>query len=408
MGQRPPPTTRWYHSQAFGIDRLAHRAQQLQGFPGGSGHQIVALAHELPNGCRCGVEDVDAVLVHYLPAPRCVRPGGHAFEHERGGAVGERSVDDVGVTGDPADIGGAPVDVPLVIVEYVLVGHRRMEEIPRRTVLYALGPAGGTGGVENEQGILRGHRFRLAGRRLVVGEIVVPDIPSVDPGHLRPRAFHGHDGMHAGALGQRRLGIVFERHGAAAAYPLVRRDDRLTVGIENAVFQRLRGESTEDHGMDGADARAGKHRVGRLGNHGHVDAYPVALRYAAGAQPVRQPADRIVQLPVGYPGVVAGVVAFPDDGCLFRFFRQVPVDAVVAGVEGAAVEPAHGTVRHVGFENRLPALVPVQEDIRLFGPEPFGVFHGPGIHGPVLIVVEVGALRHGRIDRIAHRLPRPC
>ena len=36
---------------------------------------------------------------------------GRALVHDRGGAVGERPVDDVAVPGHPADVGRAPVDV---------------------------------------------------------------------------------------------------------------------------------------------------------------------------------------------------------------------------------------------------------------------------------------------------------
>ena len=51
------------------------------------------------------------------------RVAGDALEQDAGGAVGQRAVHDVGVTGDPADVGGAPVDLLGMVVEDELVGH---------------------------------------------------------------------------------------------------------------------------------------------------------------------------------------------------------------------------------------------------------------------------------------------
>ena len=106
---------------------------------------------------------------------------GHALEHQRGGAVGERPVDDVAVAGDPADIGGAPVDVAVMVVEDILVRHRGIDEIAAGGVQHALRLAGRARRVEDEQRILRLHLFRLAvglDRRDLV---VVPDVAALVP-----------------------------------------------------------------------------------------------------------------------------------------------------------------------------------------------------------------------------------
>src|ERR1043166_6686321 len=78
---------------------------------------------------RRGIEDVDLVLVDDVPESGIVGIVGHALEHQRGRAVGERAVENVAVAGDPADVGGAPVDVAVVIVEDVLMRHGRIDEI---------------------------------------------------------------------------------------------------------------------------------------------------------------------------------------------------------------------------------------------------------------------------------------
>ena len=116
----------------FRIDRLADGAEQPQRCARGLLHRRVAGLHQRADRGRRGVEDVDLVLVDHLPEARHGRIVRHAFEHQRGGAVRERSVDDVAVAGDPADVGGAPVDVAVVIVEDVLVRHRGVDADSRR------------------------------------------------------------------------------------------------------------------------------------------------------------------------------------------------------------------------------------------------------------------------------------
>ena len=108
---------------------------------------------------RRRVEDGDLVLLDDLPEAGRAGIGRDALEHHRGGAVGQRAVDDVAVAGDPADVGGAPVDVAVVVVEDVLVGHRGVDEVAAGRVHDALGLAGGAGGVEDEQRVLGVHRL---------------------------------------------------------------------------------------------------------------------------------------------------------------------------------------------------------------------------------------------------------
>ena len=113
----------------LGIDRLADRAQRLQTGAGRFLDRLFAQTHQRANSrWRC-VEDIDAVLVDHLPEARRIRIVGHAFEHQGDRAIGERSVNNVTVSGHPADIGGTPVDVAIVIIEDILMGHRSVDEI---------------------------------------------------------------------------------------------------------------------------------------------------------------------------------------------------------------------------------------------------------------------------------------
>src|SRR3990172_2825517 len=92
--------------------------------------------------------------------------------------------------------------------------------------------------------------------------------------------------------------------------------------------------------MHRADARAREHRHRDLRDHGHVDAHAVALFHATAFQDVGELAHLGMQLAISYFPVYLGIVAFPDDRRLVAALFEVPVEAVDAGVELRALEPA--------------------------------------------------------------------
>ena len=125
----------------FRIDRLADRAEQPQRGARGLFHRLLARPHQRADGGWRGVEDVDLVLVDHLPEARHRRIIRHALKHQRRRAIGERAIDDVAVAGDPADVSRAPVDIAVMVVEHILMRHRRIDEIAAGRVHDALGRA---------------------------------------------------------------------------------------------------------------------------------------------------------------------------------------------------------------------------------------------------------------------------
>ena len=145
---------------------------------------------------------------------------GNALEHQRRGTVSERPVDDVAVARHPADIGGTPVDVAVMVVEDILVGHRGIDEVAARRVQDALRLAGGARGVEDEQRVLGLHLLGLAVRRGRGHRVVVPDVASRRPADLAAGAAHDdhrvdHD-MLARRDVDRLVGVFLERDRLAA------------------------------------------------------------------------------------------------------------------------------------------------------------------------------------------------
>ena len=82
---------------------------------------------------------------------------------------------------------------PVLVVEDVLERRRGKDHVPAGRVQHALGLAGRTGGVEDEQRIFRvqPHRFALGVR--FVHRFVPPHVAARLHRHVQAGAFHDHD-----------------------------------------------------------------------------------------------------------------------------------------------------------------------------------------------------------------------
>ena len=159
----------------LGIDGLANRAQNTQRAQVGPGrvHFLVRLGRldQGANGRGRGVEDAALVAFDRLPEAPCVGVGRHALKNDLGRTGRQRTVGYVGVSGDPANVGGTPKHIVAAQVKRPVHGEFGPQHKAAGCVLHALGFAGGTRGVQDEQGVLsaNGHRCALsalAGQRL--------------------------------------------------------------------------------------------------------------------------------------------------------------------------------------------------------------------------------------------------
>src|SRR4029079_15791757 len=391
------------------IDRLADRAEKTKRLARRFLDRVVAALHQRADGGRRRVDDVDLVLVAHFPETRRGRIVRHAFEHQRDGAVRERPVDDVAVTGDPADVGGAPVDVAIVIIEHVLVRDRGVDQIAAGGVQHAFWLPGGAGGVKDEQRVLRLHLLAWAIGRHGLGNVVVIDVAALLHVDGRVGALDHDDGSDTAGLLAGLVDIGLERNLAAAAHALVGGNDAGGLAVLDAAGDRVRREAAENDRMDRADARAGEDGGRPLWESRHVDGDAVAFLDAARLQHVRETADLGVQLLLSEFFVVLRIVAFPENGGLVTAFGQVTVDAVVASVERAVLEPLdRDVVRVVGGVLHLAEGLDPVDALGVFGPEAVRVLDRTVVHLLVFGVADESALlpfsRHV-IDLIGHRLP---
>ncbi len=225
-GQRPPPMWVAYHIQASGLMGSPTEPSTRNDERSWRSGSSVAPLHEGPDGGGRAVEDGDAVALDDRPPPVPLGEVGGALVHHRGGPVGQRAVDDVAVPGDPADVGRAPVDVPLgVEVEDGPVGEGHLGQVAPGGVHDPLGRRRGARGVQDEQEVLGVHVLRgalvprtpTARRVLPAQQLVPPVVPPRRHGrrrrHVVPADATGHHHvLDARRLRHRRVHIGLEPH----------------------------------------------------------------------------------------------------------------------------------------------------------------------------------------------------
>ena len=90
------------------------------------GDEIVAQRVKRPDRGGCGKERIDLMFIDDFPASATVWVGRYPLEHDRCCAIGERSVDNIGVTSHPAHVSCTPEDLALTIIKNVFKGACRL------------------------------------------------------------------------------------------------------------------------------------------------------------------------------------------------------------------------------------------------------------------------------------------
>ncbi|KTT90245.1 hypothetical protein NS44R_14900, partial [Mammaliicoccus sciuri] len=204
--------------------------------------------------------------------------------HDRGRAVDQRAIDDVGVADHPADVGAAPPD--LARLDAVEIFHRpfQRDEMAAIVAHHALRNSGRARRVENVERIGRGDRHAgrgLAGiergeaqRRPIMiaarGELARLLRPLQDDAGIRL------GGGEADRFVEQRL-VLDNAPGLDAA---ARREDQLRLGVVDAGRELLGREAAEHHAVHRADPRAGEHRDHGLRHHRHIEDDAIALGHA--------------------------------------------------------------------------------------------------------------------------------
>ena len=175
---------------SFRVDWFPHCAKQLEAAQIAPIHKRPTFPHQCPDRSRRGVKLVNLVLFANLPKSAGIGIGWHAFEHQCCSTIGQRAIDDIAVSRNPAHVGGAPIYVTVMVIERHLMGQRRIDQIPARAMHNALRLPGGSRGIQDKQWILGVHRLGGTGGvgRLGQGRIVY--VAGFIPSHVPAGAAH--------------------------------------------------------------------------------------------------------------------------------------------------------------------------------------------------------------------------
>mmetsp|Transcript_27214 Transcript_27214/g.49756 ORF Transcript_27214/g.49756 Transcript_27214/m.49756 type:complete len:380 (-) Transcript_27214:71-1210(-) len=354
------------------------------------------MGHQRADRGGSGVELRHFVLFADLPEAAGVGIGGHAFEHERRGPVGKRAVNDIAVAGDPAHIRSAPEHVPILVIKDNFVGHGGVNEIAARAVDNPFGLTGGAGGVEDEERIFGGH---FLGRAILCGlggGLVQPDIKTVAPGNLLAGALDHQTFRGVDHVDQRLVHVVLEVGHPAPARGTIGSDHHLGITARNARRQCVGREARKNDGMDRADARAGQHGIGRLGDHRQIKHDPVAFAHAHAFEDIGHFTGLRVQFAVAdVLCPVLRAVGFPDDRRLLAARLKVPVDTVGGNVQRAVGVPVDRDIpqRVVDIFDLGVGLDPI-DPLALLAPERIRIGKGSRIHRVIFCRIHMGIGRH--------------
>src|SRR5208282_1740431 len=102
-------------------------------------------------------------------------------------------------------------------------------------------------------------------------QVVPPEVAAFFPADFFLGALHDDGFFDGGAIFQGGVGGFFQGDDFSAAEAAVGGDQDFGFAIGDAVRESDGAETAEDHGVHGADARAGEYGDGQLRDHGHVD-----------------------------------------------------------------------------------------------------------------------------------------
>ncbi len=143
----------------FGIDGLSHRAQESQTVELVPPGPLLSPFDEGSDRGGSGIENTDLMTVDDPPEAVWLGAIRRAFVHDAGRAILQWAINDVAVSGDPTDIGGAPVSVFFFEVEDPFGGYVSAHRITASGVNDSLRFTGCSRGVQNVQRMLGIERF---------------------------------------------------------------------------------------------------------------------------------------------------------------------------------------------------------------------------------------------------------
>ena len=208
----------------------------------------------------------DPVPFANFPKARRVRIRRNSFVHHHGRPLKERTVGQVTVARNPADIGRTPEHIPGLGSKNLRKRIGRVHHVPSGAVQHAFGFAGGTRRIKNKQGILGIHPTRFG-----PGQGGLPQVFPAQPfrGSVRGSALLGRqsaldqNGGHRVLLPLVKQGQRLNDHGTTRqslgpTTDLFRANHPSRAGIGDTIRQTAGRKAPKNNGMHRPQAGAGQ------------------------------------------------------------------------------------------------------------------------------------------------------
>ena len=111
--------------------------------------------------------------VDHIPKSTRIRIGRHPFKHDSSSTTEQGTIDDVGVTRDPAYICCTAENIAILILKYVSECVGGIDHIACGSVQHPFRFAGRAGGIEDEERVFGIHRYGSMGI-VYFGDLIVP------------------------------------------------------------------------------------------------------------------------------------------------------------------------------------------------------------------------------------------
>ena len=285
---------------------------------------------------------------------------------------------------DPADIGGAPVDIGVGLeIEDVFVGERHLGEITPGGVHNAFRFGSRARRVQQVQQLFAVERHRRALAAGIGHQVVPPVVSTLGHGHIGIAPVDNDHILDSGRTCiESGIDIHLESRGGTPAITRVGGDDQPCLCIVAAIDNRVGREPAKDHRVGNTDTGARQHGDSELWDHGHIDRYAIASGQTQTFQYVGELGDLVEQTAIGDRSGIARF-ALPMIGDLVALASlDVTVEAVVADVELAANEPFR--IGKLPVEHLVKVLVPADQLPCLAGPEALEISFGLVVQRPVV------------------------
>src|SRR5213593_2941706 len=210
-------------------------------------YPFVAPANKCADRRRGGVKNVDPIFLDDFPEPIGLWPVRGALVHDNCCAVRQRAVDDVTMTGHPTDVSGAPENIFIANIEYVLGGRIDAHQITTGGVQDSFGFSGGPTCVEKVERVLA-IKWRSRPVRIHIFQVPMP--PNV-PGFLHVEVVpgtaknnHAPDGR---AITECVIDISLKRDNPASSVCTVGSDNRDRAAVDDPITNAIGAKSAEDY-----------------------------------------------------------------------------------------------------------------------------------------------------------------